>query len=122
VLNDAELAFVSPVRVHGNMFSFHGGVKGVKRWHSFSKVDLKTVRTGSHRLEDMGDAVPNLIAAAMSGQVTKEARARTMKKHGLRREEARVAFNWMKRRVDCRAIAKIYVRLQLMHAVASPAQ
>jgi hypothetical protein len=95
VLNDAELAFVSPLRVHGNVFSFHGGVKGVKGWHSFLKADLKTVRTGSHRLEDMGDAVPNLIAAAMSGQFTKEVRARTMKKHGLRREEARVAFNWM---------------------------
>jgi hypothetical protein len=44
VLNDVELAFISPARVHGNMFSFHGGVKGVKGWHSFLKVDLKTVR------------------------------------------------------------------------------
>ncbi len=95
VLNDVELAFISPVRVHGNIFSFHGGVKGVKGWHSFLKVDLKRVRTGLHRLEDMGDAVPNLIAVVMSGQFTKEARARTMKKHSLRREEARVAFNWM---------------------------
>jgi hypothetical protein len=95
VLNDVELAFISPVRVHGNIFSFHGGVKGVKGWHSFLKVDLKSVRTGLHRLEDMGDAVPNLIAVVMSGQFTKEARARTMKKHSLRREQARVAFNWM---------------------------
>jgi hypothetical protein len=95
VLNDVELAFISPVRVHGNIFSFYGGVKGVKGWHSFLKVDLKTVRTGLRRLEDMGDAVPNLIAVVMSGQFTKEARARTMKKLSLRREEARTAFNWM---------------------------
>jgi hypothetical protein len=95
VLTDAELAFVSPACVHGNIFSFHGGVKGAKGWHSFLKVDLKSVRTGLHRLEDVGDAAPCLIAAVMSGQFTKEAMARTMKKHGSRREQARAAFNWM---------------------------
>ena len=94
-LNEIELAFISPIRVHGNIFTFFGGVRGVKGWHSFIKVDLKKVAHGLHQINEMGEAVPNLIAIVMSGRFTKEAKARTMKKNSLRRREAKAAFDWM---------------------------
>lgn len=94
-LNEIELAFISPIRVHGNIFTYFGGVRGVKGWHSFIKVDLKNIAHGLHQINEMGEAVPNLIAVVMSGRFTKEAKARTMKKNSLRRLEAKAAFDWM---------------------------
>jgi hypothetical protein len=94
-LNEIELAFISPIRVHGNVFTFFRGVKGVQGWHSFIKVDLKNIAHGSHQINEMGEAVPNLIAVVVSGRFAKEAKARTMKKNSLRRGEAKAALDWM---------------------------
>jgi hypothetical protein len=93
VLTDVELAFISPIRVHGHIFTYFGGVKGIKGWHTFVKINQKSLRRGLEQLESIGE-VPNQIAVVMSGFFTAEQRARIAKKVIVRREECKIALEW----------------------------
>jgi hypothetical protein len=78
--------------VHANIFTFFGGAKGVQGWHSFIKVNLRNIAHGLHQINEMGEAVPNLIAVVVSGRFAKEAKARTMKKIAYKEEKQK--WHW----------------------------
>ena len=67
-LTDIELAFISPVRSTGHIFTYFGGAKGIKGWHSLLRNDLPGVRRSLHNLERL--KVVNTIAVVMSGPFT----------------------------------------------------
>jgi uncharacterized protein YlzI (FlbEa/FlbD family) len=93
VLTDIEIAFISPIRVHGNIFTYFGGVKGIKGWHTFVKIDQKNLHCGLEQLDRIED-VPNQIAVVMSGFFTSAQRAKITKKVTVRREECKIALEW----------------------------
>jgi hypothetical protein len=82
-LNETELAFVSPMGVHDDVFTFFGGARGVKGWHSFVKVALKHTVHGSHQINEMGEVIPNINCGGHVKQVCQGGKSRNQEKNNL---------------------------------------
>jgi hypothetical protein len=92
-LTDIELAFLSPVRVHGHLFTYFGGIKGIKGWHSFLEVDMVNLNRNMNAINEL--PIPNNIAVVLTGPYTPEQKQRVVKKTTLRRDKVREAMTWL---------------------------
>ena len=94
-LTDIELAFLSPIRAHGHLFTYFGGTQGIKGWHSFLEIDIGTVYNSMRAIDELPH-VPNNIAVVLTGPYTDLQRQRVIKKATLRRDKVAEAMNWLR--------------------------
>jgi hypothetical protein len=92
-LTDVELAFVSPVRVHGHLFTYFGGSKGIKGWHSFLEVDMVNLNRNMNAMNEL--PIPNNVAVVLTGPYTPAQKERVLKKIMLRRDKVGEAMTWL---------------------------
>ena len=83
-LTEIELAFISPVRVHGHIVTYFGGEKGIRGWHSLLQCDIRSTARSLHGMERLN--MPNRIAVVMSGRMTNRQRNVIKKKIMIRRD------------------------------------
>ncbi len=83
-LTDLELAFISPIRVHGHIFTYFGGEKGIKGWQSLLKCDMKGIVRSLHGAERLN--LPNKIAVVLTGPMSKRQKEQILKKSTIRRD------------------------------------
>ena len=68
-LNFMEFALFSPTRTHGNLFTFHGGIGGMRGWHTIFQVDMKHLSTSLLHLDLM--KANNNMAVLLTGPFTR---------------------------------------------------
>jgi hypothetical protein len=56
-LTEIELSFISPSPIHGNIFTYFGGPKGIQGWNSLVQCDLKSIYRKLHGMERL--SMPN---------------------------------------------------------------
>ena len=83
-LTEVELAFISPVRVHGHLFTYFGGERGIKGWQSLLKCDMKGIVRSLHGMERL--SLPNRIAVVLTGPMSKRQKEQILKKSMIRRD------------------------------------
>jgi hypothetical protein len=94
-LSDIELAFLSPVRAHGHLFTFFGGIQGIKGWHSFLEIDIANVYCNMRAIDQL-PPVPNNIAVVLTGPYTDAQKQRVIRKATLRRDKVATAMDWLR--------------------------
>ena len=93
-LNEAELAFLSPVKQYGYCFTFTGGKqKCLKGTLSFMKVSRKAIAKAVGTLESM-DLNENVLIL-YSGELTKWQKERVKELYTVRPEKLVNAVNWL---------------------------
>ena len=94
VLTDVELAFVSPVSCHTHLFTFSGGHKGMKGFHSLIKTNIIRTRECLEQMDRL-DEIPNKIVVILHAQLTDEQKSFIKNKCVIRRDICKTAIDWL---------------------------
>lgn len=93
-LTDVELSFISPVRCLNHLYTFRGGHRGIKGFHSLLNTNIVRTRRFLEQL-DIDGHYPNTMVVMLHGKMTEAQRKNIYRRMQIRRDKCKKAIDWL---------------------------